>query len=31
MVQKLITDWATANPRIRRVWFSSGERPGCDL
>jgi hypothetical protein len=31
MLQKLISDWATANPRIRRVWISSGERSGCDL
>ena len=31
MVQKLITDWATANPRVRRVWLSSGERSGGDL
>jgi hypothetical protein len=31
MVRKLITDWAAANPRIRRVWLSSGERSACDL
>ena len=30
MVQKLIADWATVDPRIRRVWIAGADRSGCE-
>src|SRR5262245_46996458 len=31
MVHKLIADWATADPRIRRVWVSGADMVALEL
>ena len=31
MVQKLIADWATVHPRIRRAWIAGADPWGCEL